>query len=133
MTLERKTRLTLLALKLLDVSANAAPQEESISLFFSQQELQELLSEKELVAPVIKKKASLYLGALFYQSPHEWTLWMNDNRITPEKTPSFICIQNITPHTVTLTWIHEGHSHKITLKPNQSYDPVTQKTREGKL
>lgn len=133
MTLGRKTRLILMALKLLDVSANSAPQEESFSLFFSQQELQELLSGKERVAPVIKKKVSLYLGALFYQSPHEWILWMNNDRITPEKTPSFISVHNITPHTVTLTWIHEGHLHKITLKPNQSYDPVTQETREGKL
>lgn len=137
MTLQKgKMRLVFFLTGFVGSSSNAMPQKADFSLFFTEQELQAFTLTKDPSAQLGREENSLYLGALFYQSPQEWFVWVNDHKMTSAHPCSSVshlslCVRAVSPHSATLEWAYEGEQHHVTLKPNQSYHPISREIREG--
>ncbi|MBL9029513.1 MAG: hypothetical protein JNK42_03460 [Caedimonas sp.] len=137
MTLRKeKIRLVFFLTGFVGFSSNAMPQKADFSLFFTEQELQAFALTKDPSPRLGREENSLYLGALFYQSPQEWSVWVNDHKMTsthPRSSLSHlsVCVRVVSPHSATLEWAYEGEQHHVTLKPNQSYHPMSREIREG--
>ena len=75
----------------------------------------------EVAAPVLQK---LYLAALIYTNPSEWSVWVNGQVIRPENSLSLDPWQllEVTANAVKFV-MHSQKSKVITLKTNETYDP----------
>lgn len=91
-------------------------------------------------APVILSDGleAIYLGALFFQSQHNWTLWVNERRIMSNedvhhKLPQGLKIEEVTESQVvfSLTLSQKSAPLLIVLHPNQTYLIEAQEVWEG--
>ena len=100
------------------------------SLFYTNNELieQEIKANKSIKPQHTHK---IHLKALFYSGPQTWTLWINDHTISPSEPHPLYKIQRVTPDHVILDWTHQGKTHRLQLRPNQSYDVTLDRVSEG--
>lgn len=119
------------------------------SLFFSSEETPspQDIDKKEFTLPLPLPPSTdreipevIYLGALFFQSPSQWTLWVNGRRITSDeevhhKLAKGLKIEEVSEHQVVFSWSFspKSPSHQIILHPNQTYFIAAQETWEGDL
>jgi hypothetical protein len=97
------------------------------SLFFTPQEAHDAEALAQRLAPA--GQGDIHLGAVLYYGPHDWTLWLQGEKWTPETSRDNVQILDVTENNVRLLWRGEDGSDKaeITLKPNQSYQISTGK------
>ena len=121
--------------------AQAQKENKNLSLFFTAQELQNRSSAQTPNGAIEKdpdhghKEAtpmgqqdtpsSFYCAAFFYLSEKEWTIWMNDQKLT-ESHPCAVfgsvelCVTHITEKGVDLSWTYGQKTHRCTVRTNQS-------------
>jgi hypothetical protein len=95
---------------------------ETISLFFNEKEIAAI--EEELRKPPEPEDEDvLTLGAVLYYGPHDWTVWIRDEKWTPETDRPNLRIVEVTPVNVSLSVVAaEGMPPRtIVLRPYQSY------------
>lgn len=97
------------------------------SLFFTPQEAHEAEMLAQKLTPA--GQGDIHLGAVMYYGPHDWTLWLQGEKWTPETTRNNLHVLNVTANDVRLSWQDESNSavHEITLRPNQAYQIATGK------
>lgn len=119
------------------------------SLFFSSEETPspQDVDKKELALPPPLPPSTdretpevIYLGALFFQSPSQWTLWVNGRRITSDedvhhKLPKGLKIEEVSEHQVVFSWSSSPKNlpQQIVLHPNQTYFIAAQEIWEGDM
>ena len=68
------------------------------------------------------------VAGVFYRSPSDWIVWMNNHKITPkDRLPEIIDISVKRSSNVSLKW-YDATSNKIlliTMRPHQTYDIAT--------
>lgn len=80
----------------------------------------------------------LHLQAILFHSSHQWTVWINSQKISSHETPILknsldgVKILFVTPHEVSFQLTYEGKIHPIKLSGNQVYSAITGKINEGK-
>ncbi|MDR3423472.1 MAG: hypothetical protein P4M13_00120 [Alphaproteobacteria bacterium] len=108
-----------------------APALPQTSLFFTPQESRaaEILAQKAQPAG----QGDIRLGAVMYYGPHDWTLWLQGEKWTPETSRPDLRVEEVSANEVRLSWRAEDGSGErdFTLKPNQSYQIATGKIIAG--
>lgn len=74
--------------------------------------------------PVDRGRRVLTLSGVVYQSPNDWTIWLNGERVTPRNIPEYV--RGLTVHTdhIRLRWFDRAENRivNITLRPHQQYN-----------
>jgi len=81
------------------------------------------VGKTELI-PVDRK---IWLGAVFYRNPHNWIVWLNGHKLTPNRLLPEIMGIKVEGERVDLEWFDIGKNGviNVTMRPNQIYDIVT--------
>jgi hypothetical protein len=108
------------------------PASASASLMFTAEELCQGACQAKEDAP---RPGMLHCDGII-QGNNIGQVWLNGRCYTQEETDfcheskQSIIIHQITPEAVDLSWFYKGKEHRITLKPNQSYNARLQKVVE---
>jgi hypothetical protein len=95
----------------------------------STEELPDDVAEKELAALQQEEEIkpigprTISLGGIVFVSPDEWTIWLNKQRVTPDRLPKSVLDLRVYKDFVELKWLDE-HSKEIfpiRLRPNQKF------------
>lgn len=140
MTYSLYKKIALLALLgiMIPAAVSAAPRE---SLFFTADELRSIMmanqgfltipsdEEEEEGAPVQEApmdrgRRILKLSGLVYQSPSDWTVWLNGERVTPKNIPENVMGLVVRTDHIRLRWLDKATNRivNITLRPHQQYN-----------
>jgi hypothetical protein len=78
---------------------------------------------------------SIHLGAIVYQAPDDWRVWLNGQSFTPAARPGPIAILKVTADRVVLIWRPGPGAtpSRIELRPNQTYVVASGEVVEGHL
>lgn len=87
------------------------------SLFLSQSE-QHQFNENASHHIHLHQPKGITLKAIMMTNESNWTIWINDHKITPESCPNHIRILKVTSDCVDLTW----NEHELNLKTNQTIE-----------
>ena len=101
------------------------------SLFFTPEEAAtaDSLSHR---APAESDDRNIRLGAVFYYGPHDWSLWLQGKLWTPQTDQPDLHVIEVQPDAVRFSLTASGMAaREFTLKPYQTYRPVTDDVREG--
>lgn len=104
------------------------------SLFLTQDEISAIQrallgvddkSKEEDTGP--KPPRILRLSGLLYKSPNDWVIWLNGNRLTPNRLLPEIIEISVESTKIHLKWFDYGINNVIfiTLRPHQVYDMET--------
>ncbi len=76
---------------------------------------------------------NLFLGALIYVGPDNWSVWANDRAIASDRPDDEVAVTAISPDGVAVFWTPEGEPRgfSATLRPNQTLEPRRNRLREG--
>jgi hypothetical protein len=80
------------------------------------------------VAVPVPQHRVISVSGLLYRSPKDWIVWMNGQKVTPEKLlPEIVDIKIDSSSHMRLKWYDIGLDKviAITLRPHQTYDIVT--------
>lgn len=110
--------------------AYPAEKEAPVSLFFTNKEMEQIesLAAKTPDQTLAPDRFSVSLGAVIYASPSDWTIWLQGERWTPTTAHSFISVKEVDFNRVKLSLLlpgGEGSPKEITLRPYETYDPLT--------
>lgn len=76
------------------------------------------------VQPIDRGRRILTLAGVVYQSPKDWTIWFNGERVTPRNIPENV--RSLTVHSdhVRVRWFDRAENRivNITLRPHQHYN-----------
>ena len=69
-------------------------------------------------------RVPLYVSAIVWQGPGDWTVWINDTAFTPNDMIDLFDILDVGPQTVVLAipW-GEGGTREISMSPHQTFVP----------
>ena len=101
------------------------------SLFFSPAEMATIdgLARR---APAVAGDKNIRLGAVFYYGPHEWSLWLQGKMWTPQTDQPDLHVIEVQPNAVRFSLtLPDSAAREFTLKPYQTYRPVTDDVTEG--
>lgn len=75
-------------------------------------------------APIDRGRRILTLAGVVYQSPQDWTIWLNGERVTPRNIPENIRSLTVNADHVRLRWFDKAENRivNITLRPHQHYN-----------
>lgn len=75
-------------------------------------------------APIDRGRRILTLAGVVYQSPQDWTIWLNGERVTPRNIPENIRSLTVNVDHVRLRWFDKAENRivNITLRPHQHYN-----------
>ncbi len=79
----------------------------------------------EDVVPILKGIRVLKLNGIVYVSQDDWTIWFNEQRITPTSTlPIEVTSLHVEKDYVEMTWLdnYTNHIFPIRLRPHQRFD-----------
>jgi hypothetical protein len=118
----------------LSAHAQTAPQASSPSLFFTNDEIGriETLAAKTPAVEPAAEQNTVTLGAIVYAGPNDWTVWLQGKRWTPATNNPHLRITNVQHDKVQLIvapW-GSGTARDITLRPFESYSPLTGEIRQ---
>jgi len=80
------------------------------------------------MSPVIPARRVIRVAGVFYRSPKDWVVWMNNQKVTPDNLlPEIVDISVKPSSKVSLQWYDVGLNKvlSITLRPHQTYDITT--------
>lgn len=126
----------------IDTDTQVAAQERE-SIFFSIEELEMILQVSQGIMtvgdeatagttgeaqaeqqPVDRGRRVLTLSGVVYQSPNDWTIWLNGERVTPKNIPENV--RGLIVHTdhIRLRWFDRAENRivNIALRPHQQYN-----------
>jgi hypothetical protein len=97
------------------------------SLFLTPQEVHEARARAQMALPA--GKGDIHLGAVLYFGPHDWTVWLQGEKWTPETVREDLEILEVMPTEVRVSWRNPEAPEplELALKPNQSYRIATGK------
>ncbi|HEU0117901.1 MAG TPA: hypothetical protein VFR09_04635 [Alphaproteobacteria bacterium] len=83
--------------------------------------------------PASASIAGIHLGAVMFYSAEDWTLWLQNQRWTPDTDKPDLHVMAVQPNEVTLSWTSSpgAKAKEITLRPYQTYEIATGKIVEG--
>lgn len=97
--------------------------------------IQQALRGRITKAPMMEDQMSgiptrrvIRVSGVFYRSPTDWIVWMNNQKVTPENLlPEIVDISVKPSSKVSLQWYDRGLNQvlSITLRPHQTYDITT--------
>lgn len=91
--------------------------------------------EQEQEEAIVTGPDRLHLGAVLFGGPQDWTLWLNGERVTPDRLPERIEAISVAPERVRMTWQDVPRDRRVTveLRPRQSWDLIENAviTRDG--
>jgi hypothetical protein len=67
----------------------------------------------------------LTLNGIVFVSDKEWVIWINHQRITPNKTPEWLKINKVTDTVVQCEYLHQKLWYQVTLEPYDTFTPTT--------
>lgn len=106
---------------LLFISTPLLANDTDFSLFLSQSEQHQFNENiSHHIHPNYGKRITL--KAIMMLDESNWTVWINDHKITQESCPDHIKILKVTDDTVDLIWKTEQGEQKLLLKANQTVD-----------
>jgi len=130
--------LTLSIILCCSLSMGAQAAETKESLFFTQDELfsimranQGFLAPKlDLTKPsadnkpVDRGRRVITLSGILYHGPNDWTIWLNDERVTPKNLPEHVKGLTVKREYIVLRWedIATQKMINVTLYPHQNYN-----------
>ncbi len=78
-------------------------------------------------------RVPLYLSAIVWEGPGDWTIWINDRAFSPDDMIDLFDILDVGPRTVVLAipW-GEGGTREITMAPHQTFVPRLGGVVEGR-
>lgn len=125
----------LLILLLMPLSAFAAAPKESI--FFTQNQIIAIMRANQgFIAPQAAIDDTnqgerpydpgprvIKLSGIVYNGPHDWTIWLNDQRVGPKNTPDHVMGLVVEKDRIHLKWMDIGQQRlvNIVLRPHQRY------------
>jgi hypothetical protein len=86
-----------------------------------------------LMHPTYNKSADtsgLTLNGIVFASDKEWVIWINHQRVTPNKTPAWLKISKVTDTTVECEYLYHKLWYQVTLEPYDTFIPNV-KTEEN--
>lgn len=74
--------------------------------------------------PVDRGRRILTLSGVVYQSPNDWTIWLNGERVTPRNIPENVRGLVVNTDHIRLRWFDRAENRivNITLRPHQQYN-----------
>lgn len=66
-----------------------------------------VIEEAPVIAPKIEEPAtypSYFLSSIAYRTPKDWTVWVNNTRITPKTNDGELKVVSVSPNRVSFTW-----------------------------
>ena len=90
--------------------------------------ISETPEEEISLEPLIPQHRVISISGLLYRSPQDWIVWMNGQKVTPEKLlPEIVDIKVESSSQVQLKWYDIGLDSviSISLRPHQTYDIAT--------
>jgi hypothetical protein len=106
---------------LLFCSTAAFAETQSFSLFLTDEE-QTLFNKNINHRLTSQGPNNLTLKAIMMFSPEQWTIWINEHKITPESCPDHIEILDVSTSGVDLIWKSAKDTKKVHLKLNEPID-----------
>ena len=76
--------------------------------------------------------SGLTLNGIVFVSDKDWVIWVNHQRITPNKTPEWLKIIKVTDTTVECEYLYNKLWYQVTLEPYDTFTP-TIKTEENTI
>lgn len=75
----------------------------------------------------------LTLAGIAYQTPREWTIWLNGERVTPKNIPDRIMGLTVKKDRIFLKWMDIANQRivNLTLRPHQNYNLDTDTITPG--
>lgn len=103
------------------------------SLFFTEEESRAI---RELTATAKTERRTtngIHLGAVIYYGPEDWTLWLQNQRWTPETDRPDMHIVSVEPNRVHVSWARSANEtpRDIVLRPYQTYQIGSGRITEG--
>jgi hypothetical protein len=125
--------LSICFLTLFCFAAQAADAQMPVSLFFTKDESAIIETELAKTKPEHNATTGIELGAVFFYSPENWTLWMNGTKWTPETDRADLHVTSVEPNEVHLSWLRNAKAtpQDITLHPHQTFDIHSGRIVEG--
>lgn len=74
--------------------------------------------------PVDRGRRVLTLSGVVYQSPQDWTIWLNGERVTPKNIPENVRGLIVQTDHIRLRWLDKAENRivNVTLRPHQQYN-----------
>ena len=124
----------LILMLLFPVTVMAAPRE---SIFFTQNQIVAIMRANQgFIAPqaaidetnqgdrpMDSGPREITLSGIVYNGPHDWTIWLNDQRIGPKNMPDHIMGLVVEKDRIHLKWMDIAQQRvvNIVLRPHQRY------------
>lgn len=94
---------------------------EPFSLFLTEEEQSRF--NKDVNLGVLTQNANrLSLKAVMMMDEDNWTVWLNDLKITPDACPPYIQVRSVTPTSVDVVWSKNREPVNVFLNINEAMD-----------
>jgi len=94
---------------------------EPFSLFLTEDE-QSRFNKDVNIGGLTHSSNRLSLKAVMMMDEANWTIWLNEHKITPDSCPEHVQVVSVSPAEVELIWSKEMEPRTISLKINESVD-----------
>lgn len=73
------------------------------------------------------EKREIRLGGILYNGPQDWTIWLNEQRVTPETVPKEVVDLSVSKDYIELKWYDDYTEliYPIRLRPHQRFNVDT--------
>lgn len=85
------------------------------------QEAEEFVEEEEVIDPGIRE---LSLAGIVYRGQKDWTIWFNQQRVTPQAIPEQVLDLKVRKNYIDLKWYDEytNRIYPVRLRPHQRFN-----------
>lgn len=70
-----------------------------------------------------KESPALTLNGIVFVSDKQWVIWINHQRITPDKLPNWLKIIKITETYIQCEYLYNNLWYQVTLEPYDTFTP----------
>jgi hypothetical protein len=72
--------------------------------------------------------SSITLNGIVFASPEQWVVWINHQRITPNRSPAWLKINTVTETSIDCDYLYKGLWYHVILEPYDSFTPTPKAT-----
>jgi len=66
---------------------------------------------------------TITLNGVIFLSDKQWIIWLNNQKITPERIPDWLRVTKITEAIIHCDYLYKGIWHHLTLEPYDTFTP----------
>lgn len=70
-----------------------------------------------------KDAPGITLNGIIFASDKQWVIWINHQRITPDKIPQWLKIIKVTETNIQCEYLHNNLWYQVTLEPYDTFTP----------